>query len=314
MVDMALLSRTVVSLGRPFEDGELIGRITPPDDLHPRLPLTTSTSTPKQGHATPLTSHFKMAELQWESAGRRWPVSRASIRKALNEALLATGLIDENGKPLRFQPHDFRRIFVTDAIANGMPPHIAQVICGHKDINTTMGYNAVYPHDAIEAHRAFIARRRALRPAEEYRTPTTEEWDQFLGHFEKRKLSIGICGRAFGTPCIHEHACIRCSLLRPDPAQRARLTEIRDNLLARIIEAEREGWLGEIEGLEVSLAGAQDKLALLDAEQARARQTVDLGMPSFANLAGRTSTPDLDQSAGPRAVSDGRKGKIGVCG
>ncbi|MGB8943051.1 MAG: hypothetical protein WCD21_22860 [Streptomyces sp.] len=29
MVDMALLSRTVVSLGRPFEDGELIGKTTP---------------------------------------------------------------------------------------------------------------------------------------------------------------------------------------------------------------------------------------------------------------------------------------------
>jgi hypothetical protein len=34
-----------------------------PDDLDPRLPPTTSTSTPKRGHATPLTSHFKMAEL-----------------------------------------------------------------------------------------------------------------------------------------------------------------------------------------------------------------------------------------------------------
>ncbi|MGW4200353.1 hypothetical protein [Streptomyces sp. NPDC004726] len=52
-----------MSLGRPFEDGELIGKTTPPDDLHPRLPPTTSTSTPKRGHATPLTSHFKMAEL-----------------------------------------------------------------------------------------------------------------------------------------------------------------------------------------------------------------------------------------------------------
>ncbi|MFG2632197.1 hypothetical protein, partial [Streptomyces sp. NPDC048473] len=31
--------------------------------LQHRLPPTTSTSTPKPGHATPLTSHFKMAEL-----------------------------------------------------------------------------------------------------------------------------------------------------------------------------------------------------------------------------------------------------------
>jgi len=69
-----------------------------------------------------------------------------------------------------------------------------------------MGYKAIYPAEAIEAHRAFITRRRQARPSEEYRTPTEEEWDQFLAHFEKRKLSIGICARAFGTPCIHEHA------------------------------------------------------------------------------------------------------------
>jgi hypothetical protein len=50
----------------------------------------------------------------------------------------------------------------------------------------------------------------------------------------------------------------------PDPAQRPRIAEIRDNLLARIAEAEREGWLGEIEGLAVSLAGAEDKLAQID--------------------------------------------------
>ncbi|UUU36765.1 site-specific integrase [Streptomyces sp. CA-210063] len=239
----------------------------------------------------------------WESAGRRWPVSPANIRKGLNEALAATGF-DENAKPLRFQPHDFRRIFVTDAIANGMPPHIAQVICGHKDINTTMGHNAVYPHDAIEAHRAFITRRRALRPAEEYRTPTAEEWDQFLGHFEKRKLSIGICGRSFGTPCIHEHACVRCSLLRPEPTQRPRLVEIRDNLLALIMEAEREGWVGELEGLKVSLAGAQDKLAQLSAEQARRGTAVDLGIPVVRDVADESA----DQLAKWTAVSTAAAG------
>ena len=94
-----------------------------------------------------------------------------------------------------------------------------------------MGYKAVYPEEVINGHRAFIARRRALRPAEEYRTPTEEEWAEFLGHFERRRLSLGTCGRSYGTPCIHEHSCIRCPLLRPDPAQRPRLTQIRDNLI-----------------------------------------------------------------------------------
>jgi hypothetical protein len=38
----------------------------------------------------------------------------------------------------------------------------------------------------------------------------------------------------------------------PDPAQRARIVEIRDNLIARIAEADREGWLGEVEGLDIA--------------------------------------------------------------
>jgi hypothetical protein len=63
----------------------------------------------------------------------------------------------------------------------------------------------------------------------------------------------------------------------PDPAQRPRIAEIRDNLLARITEAEHEGWLGEVEGLKVSLAGAEDKLAQLDR---RSQTTVNLGIPA----------------------------------
>ena len=65
----------------------------------------------------------------------------------------------------------------------------------------------------------------------------------------------------------------------PDPAQRARLIEIRDNLTARIAEAEREGWLGEVEGLEVSLAGAEEKLAQID-RQGSHTATVQLSRPS----------------------------------
>ena len=149
-----------------------------------------------------------------------------------------------------------------------------------------MGYKAVYPAEVVDAHRAFIARRRSTRPGEEYRTPTDAEWDEFLGHFERRKVAYGTCGRSYNTPCIHEHSCLRCPLLRPDPAQRTRLAEVHGNLLARIAEAEREGWLGEVEGLKVSLAGAQHKLAQLD-ELAARRTTVHLGTPDLSHVVGR---------------------------
>ncbi|MGW7696088.1 hypothetical protein ACWGMA_46050 [Streptomyces asiaticus] len=74
-------------------------------------------------------------------------------------------------------------------------------------------------------------------------------------------------------------------MLRPDPAQRPRLVEIIDNLNAHIAEAEREGWLGEVEGLQVSLAGAKAKLA-----QIEQRTTVTLGMPDLSRITGRTVT------------------------
>jgi hypothetical protein len=101
---------------------------------------------------------------------------------------------------------------------------------------------------------------------------------------------VGTCARAFGSPCIHEHACVRCSLLRPDPAQRHRLEEIRANLLHRIAEAEREGRLGELEGLQVSLAGADDKLTQITASLRRTADAVQLGMPAFPDIARRSSS------------------------
>ncbi|MGW0775205.1 tyrosine-type recombinase/integrase [Streptomyces sp. NPDC002835] len=224
---------------------------------------------------------------QWHVSGEDRQISERTIRQALNETLEASGLTDISGNPLKFQPHDFRRIFITDAILNGLPPHIAQVIAGHGNINTTMGYAA--PADAIEAHQAFIARRRALRPVEEYRAVTPEEWQEFLGHFERRKLALGECGRAYGTDCAHEHACVRCPVLIVDFTDRPRLVEIRDNLADRIEEAKREGWLGEVEGLAVSHAAAEEKIARLDARQDRKDVPVFLGVPSFEQVVARSS-------------------------
>ncbi|PJE96559.1 site-specific integrase [Streptomyces carminius] len=233
---------------------------------------------------------------QWQVSEEHRPVSVNTVRQSLNETMTAAGLTDASGAPLNFQPHDFRRIFITDAILNGLPPHIAQVIAGHGNINTTMGYNAIYPAKAIEAHRAFIARRRALRPVEEYRAVTPEEWQEFLGHFARRKLALGDCGRAYGTDCIHEHACIRCPVLIVDFSELSRLVEVRDNLTDRIAEAEREGWFGEVEQLSVSRTAAEEKIAQLESRKNRKDSPVFLGTPSFDQLIARDSEADATES------------------
>jgi Phage integrase family len=252
-----------------------------------------------QGSAVPLVVSYDGHERVWnppmpllfqrQVGVENRPIPPNGVRELLNDALARTGLTDASGNPLSFSPHDFRRLFITDAIMNGMPPHIAQLVVGHRDINTTIGYKAVYPEEVINGHRAFIVRRRATRPSEEYRTPTDEEWEEFLGHFQRRRVALGECGRAYGTSCVHEHSCLRCSLLRPDPVQRQRILEVRDNLLDRVAEAKQEGWLGEIEGLKVSLAGAEQKLAQLD-QRSRRATTVNLGLPTFGDIAGRIVT------------------------
>ena len=62
-------------------------------------------------------------------------------------------------------------------------------------------------------------------------------------------------------------------MLRVSPRQRPRLAEIIRNLTERVAEARDNGWLGEVQGLQVSLAKAKEKLASLD-------RTLDLGPTS----------------------------------
>lgn len=82
---------------------------------------------------------------QWRRLLENRPVSETSLRGYLDHALTALGVKDAGGRPMRYTFHDFRRLFITDAIMHGVPPHIAQLVAGHRDINTTMGYRAVYP-------------------------------------------------------------------------------------------------------------------------------------------------------------------------
>ncbi|NMN95851.1 tyrosine-type recombinase/integrase [Antrihabitans stalactiti] len=210
------------------------------------------------------------------------PVDR-TIQKWLNQILQRTGLRDAAGAPLRCTPHDFRRMFATEAVSGGLPIHIVAKLLGHKTIDTTQAYTAIFDDELVRSYRSYLDARRTLRPEEEYREPSDEEWRDFEQHFEQRKLELGTCGRPYGTPCKHEHACIRCPSLRVDPRARDRIVDIIANLRARIDEARANGWTGEVEGLKVSLNAAAAKLVSLDKMRGRDRDTsggiTELGIP-----------------------------------
>jgi site-specific recombinase XerD len=242
------------------------------------------------GGTIPLVSQYDRLErvfkpalpllFQRKTGHRNEAISVTTVQELLNSALAHAGLRDSTGEPLRFTPHDFRRMFTTDAVTGGLPVHIAARLLGHASIATTEAYLAVFQDELITTYRAFLDQRRTLRPQAEYREPTSEEWREFQQHFALRKVGLGTCGRPYGTPCKHEHACVRCPMLRIDPAQRSRLTDIIRNLTERISEARANGWLGEAQGLKVSLHAAQAKLAALDRMQNRTTATItDLGIP-----------------------------------
>ncbi|MFI8392463.1 tyrosine-type recombinase/integrase [Streptomyces sp. NPDC085540] len=204
----------------------------------------------------------------------------------LNDTLARTALTDPMGQPLRYTPHDFRRIFATEAVAGGLPVHIAARVLGHASLTTTEAYVAVFQDDLIRSYRAFLDQRRAVRPAEEYREPTDDEWREFQQHFHTRKLELGDCARPYGTPCRHEHSCIRCPMLQVSPHQRPRLVEIIRNLVERIEEARLNGWLGEVQGLQASLTKAKEKLVALDRSMKRncGNGPINLGMPGVGGM------------------------------
>lgn len=238
-------------------------------DGNEHLPLVSRYDGPERVHTPALPFLFQ----------RRWGLRDQSItysyvKKLLEELVDAADIANPDGSPARFSPHDFRRIFATEAVSSGLPVHITAKILGHESLTTTQTYVAVYDQDVIDHHRAFLTRRRATRPSQEYREPTDSEWDEFLGHFAKRKLALGTCGRAYGTGCQHEHACVRCPMLRPDPAQQSRLEEIIANLSDRITEATEHGWHGDVDGLQASLEAARHKLTQMR------RTATNLGMPT----------------------------------
>jgi integrase len=203
---------------------------------------------------------------------RQEVISYAVVRRLLNELAADAGLTDA-GQPIRFTPHDFRRLFTTEMVSSGLPLHIAATLLGHLNLDTTRGYTAVFPEEVIAAHQFFVERRRTLRPFGEMRPASGEEWDEFEDHFLLRKVALGDCHRPYGTPCVHEHACSRCRFLRVDPAQLPRIEEMTCNAEARLTEARDRAWLGEVAALEESLKHLRQRRAEAEHQLTTAAET-----------------------------------------
>jgi integrase len=120
-----------------------------------RIPLSTMYDPHDRMHGTPLPHLFARPV-----GGRHEVLSRHYVRTVLNTTADAAGLTD-HGSPIRFTPHDFRRLFTTELVGAGLPLHIAAALLGHLDLDTTRGYTAVFPEHIIAAHQQIVERARA---------------------------------------------------------------------------------------------------------------------------------------------------------
>ena len=67
-------------------------------------------------------------------------ISAPAIRKLLDLALADTGLTGTAGQPLRLIPHDFRRIFITDAESAGVGGPSIALMLGHESPASSRPY------------------------------------------------------------------------------------------------------------------------------------------------------------------------------
>lgn len=204
-------------------------------------------------------------------------MTESAVRELLRRLCRRLGTEHPQFAGEHFSPHDFRRLFATELVNAGLPIHIGAALLGHLNLQTTRGYVAVFNEEVVRHYQAHLARRRAMRPAEEYHPATQVEWAEFEEHFDKRKVELGACGRPYGTPCHHEHACVRCPMLRVDPRMLPRLEELEADLFDRRARAEVEGWLGEIEGIDLTLTFLRDKRQ--QAKRLARNAPVHLGLP-----------------------------------
>lgn len=184
-----------------------------------------------------------------------------------------------------FTPHDFRRLLATDLVNSGLPIHIGAALLGHVNLQTTRGYVAVFNEDVVCHYQRFLDRRRQARPSDEYRPVTEPEWLGFEEHFDQRKVELGGCARPYGTPCQHEHSCLRCPMLNINPKMLPRLGEIEDDLQARRSRAAHEGWLGEVEGLDLTLTFLRQKRE--QTQRLTRIAPIALGMPAIPAAKGK---------------------------
>ena len=186
------------------------------------------------------------------------------VGQLLDETMDATGLSAADGRPLRSARMTFAASLPLRRWPPGLPIHIAAKLLGHESFGDHAGVTlrCTEDQDVVDHHRAFIARRRPCGPARSTASPRRGVGRVPRPLREAQGRARGLRQRLCNG--LHPRACVlRCPSSGPDPNQ---LREAGSRFEANSSPARRgpaARVARRVEGLEVSLAGAEQKLAVM---------------------------------------------------
>jgi site-specific recombinase XerD len=144
-------------------------------------------------------------------------MSFQSVRESITRQCEQIAATNSAFAGLRLTPHDFRRLFATELVNNGLPIHIGAKLLGHLDLATTQGYVAVFEEDTVRHYQDFLAAAvRCARATSTARSATRSGWSSKTTSTSARSSSARARGRMEPRASTNTPACAaRCCTSTP---------------------------------------------------------------------------------------------------
>ncbi|WGF90778.1 tyrosine-type recombinase/integrase [Marinivivus vitaminiproducens] len=201
--------------------------------------------------------------------GRTRPhmISKTTIRAGLFDLSRRAGARRHDGTPLDIGPHDCRRVFASEHLNNGTPPHVLRALLGHERLDTVMIYAKLYPGTLVEEYRRHVRGvYQAVHGPEVLRAPTEDEWALLERSCDLRDMGTHLCALPTGDHCPKGLVCLGCVHAQPKKSALPLFEEMRANHARELTRAEaRHEPLGQ-------LASRRLELTRLDQAVRRARE------------------------------------------
>ncbi len=151
-----------------------------------------------------------------QSRTRPQMIGLSTIRQGMKELSRRAGITLHDGRPLGISPHDCRRVFASEHLNNGTPPHVLRALLGHERLDTVMIYAKLYPNKLVEEYRRHIGGvYQAIHGPEVLRAPSEEEWQELERSCDLRDMGTHLCALPAGDHCPKGLVCLGCVHAQP---------------------------------------------------------------------------------------------------